>query len=114
MCVGMTNTDLEKIHSALAGIEAVLAQSHGGRADDESLLAFRRMCWTALLLVDDGECQQRIDLLVQTAKELYSDCEQARVESLRGKIRMALGALRARLHGLEGGYGKRWRDLRAA
>jgi hypothetical protein len=110
----MTSADLEKIHRALAGMEAVLAQSPGGRADDEPLLAFRHMCWTALLLVDDGECQEQIDLLVQSAKELYSDCEQARVESLRGKISLALDAFRARLHGLEAGYGKRWRDLRAA
>jgi hypothetical protein len=29
-------------------------------------------------------------------------------------MRSALAALRARMHAIEGGYGKRWRDLRAA
>ena len=110
----ITQTDLQKMRSALAGMEAVLASAHGGCEDDESLLEFRRMCWAALLLVDDGECQEQIDILVQSAKELYSQCEQPRVEVLRGDIRTALNAIRARLHGLEGGYGKRWRDLRAA
>ena len=110
----ITQADLDKLRSALAGIEAVLASAQGGRDDDESLLEFRRMCWAALLLVDDSECQEQIDILVRSAKELYSQCELERVEALRGNIRTALGAIRARLPGLEGGYGKRWRDLRAA
>jgi hypothetical protein len=110
----MTNTDLEKIRNALAGIEMVLAQCKGGRADDDALLEFRRLCWAALLLVDDAECQEQIDLLVQHSKALYSDGGHDGVEAVRGRIRTALGALRARLHTLEGGYGKRWRDLRAA
>jgi hypothetical protein len=110
----MKQTDLQKLHDALAGMEDVLARSHGGRADDEALLEFRRMCWEALLLVDDGECQEQIDLLVQHAKDLYSECEPYRADILRDNIRAALGAFRARLHALEGGYGKRWRDLRAA
>jgi hypothetical protein len=110
----MTQASLEKILSALAGIEAVLAHRQGGRADDEALLEFRRLCWETLLLVDDGECQEQIDLLVQHAKELYSDGDTGRVEAVRGKIRAALHALQTRLRALEGGYGKRWRDLRAA
>jgi hypothetical protein len=110
----MTNADLNKIINHLAAIGAVLASSHGGRADDESLLEFRRACWSALLLADDGECQALIDLLVQRAKELYSDCERPRVEILRGEVARLLDAFRARLAGLGGGYGKRWRDLRAA
>lgn len=110
----MTHADLQKVRNCLAGIEEVLARSHGGRVDDESLLEFRRMCWSALLLADDGECQEQIDLLVQYAKDLYSEREQHRADILRGKIGMVLGAFRARLDGIESGYGKRWRDLRAA
>ena len=110
----MTQADVERIQGALAGMQAVLARCYGGRADDEALLEFRRMCWAALLLVDDGECQEYIDLLVQYAKELYSGGEPARVEALRSRIKTALDAFRARVHALEGGYGKRWRDLRAA
>lgn len=110
----ITHGHLEKIRSALFGIEAVLATSQGGRADDDALLEFRRMCWAALLLMDDSEAQELIDLLVQHAKDLYSEGESRDVESLRGKIRSALAALRERLHAIEGGYGKRWRDLRAA
>src|SRR5574339_280954 len=85
----MTQASLEKILSALAGIEAVLAHRQGGRADDEG--------------------QAQIDLLVQPAKELYSDGDAGRVEALRGKIRTALHALQTRLRALEGGYGKRVR-----
>ena len=110
----MKQTDLQKLHDALAGMEDLLARSHGGRADDETLLEFRRMCWEALLLVDDSECHEQIDLLVQHAKDLYSECEPHRADILRAEIRAALGAFRARLHSLEDGYGKRWRDLRAA
>jgi hypothetical protein len=114
MCVVIKQGHLEKIHHALAGMEAVLARSHGGRDDEDALLEFRRLCWAALLLMDDSEAQELIDLLVQYAKDLYSDGESRDVEALRGRIGSALAALRARLHVIEGGYGKRWRDLRAA
>jgi hypothetical protein len=119
----MTNADLQRARSHLDGLEAVLANSHGGWADEDSLLEFRRLCWAALLVVDDGECQQQIDLLVQYAKDLYSDRGHQRwdvgpvfgADILRRKIRMMLSACRVRLNGIEGGrYGKRWRDLRAA
>ena len=63
-----------------------------------------------LLLTDDPECHEQIDQLVQYAKDLYSERENHRVDLLRGKIRMVLGAFRARLENV--GYGKRWRDLR--
>jgi len=114
MCVVITQGHLEKIRGALAGMEAVLGRSHGGCDDDDALLEFRRMCWAALLLMDDSEAQELIDLLVQYAKDLYSEGESRDVDRLRGQMRSALVALRARLHAIEGGYGKRWRDLRAA
>ena len=110
----ITQGHLEKIRNALSGMEAVLANSHGGHDDEDALLEFRRMCWAALLLMDDSEAQELIDLLVQYAKDLYAEGESRDVESQRGRIRSALAALRARLHAIEGGYGKRWRDLRAA
>ena len=106
--------NLEKLAAAFAGMEQVLARAQGGSKDYEALLEFRRYCWSALLLVDDLECQDQIDRLVRYAKELYSDCERARVDSLRADIATALGAVRERLQSLERGYGKRWRDLRAA
>ena len=114
ICVVITQGHLEKIRNALSGMEAVLAKSHGGHDDEDALLEFRRMCWAALLLMDDSEAQELIDLLVQYAKDLYAEGESRDVESQRGRIRSALAALRARLHAIEGGYGKRWRDLRAA
>jgi hypothetical protein len=108
----MTHAGLEKIRSHLAAVEALLARSRGGREDDDALLEFRRLCWATLLLTDDVECHEHIDLLVQHAKELFSGHDDA--DCLKGKIRAALGAFRQRLNSLEGGYGKRWRDLRAA
>ncbi|HSA88700.1 MAG TPA: hypothetical protein VLF42_02260 [Burkholderiales bacterium] len=114
MCIVITQGHLEKIHHALAGMEAVLARSHGGCDDEDALLEFRRLCWAALLLMDDSEAQELIDLLVQYAKDLYAEGESRDVESLRGRIGSALAALRVRLNAIEGGYGKRWRDLRAA
>ena len=108
----MTHADLQRVRTLLAGMEAVLARSHGGAADDDALLEFRRQCWAALLLTDDPECHEQIDQLVQYAKDLYSERENHRVDLLRGKIRMVLGSFRARLENV--GYGKRWRDLRAA
>jgi hypothetical protein len=108
----MTHAGLEKIRSHLSAVEALLARSRGGSEDDDTLLEFRRLCWAALLLTDDLECQEQIDLLVQHAKALYSGRDDA--DSLKGKVQAALGAFRQRLNNLEGGYGKRWRDLRAA
>ena len=110
----MKQLNLQKVRSLLFEVEALVASSHGGQADDDSLLEFRRLCWAALLLVDDAECQEQIDLLVQYAKDLYSEGERDRVDPLQGKIRAALDSFRVRLTGLERGYGKRWRDLRAA
>jgi len=110
----MTQPNLQRARSLLFEVEALVASAHGGQADDDSLLEFRRLCWAALLLVDDSECHEQIDLLVQSAKDLYCEAERDRVDALQGKIRAALDAFRVRLTGLERGYGKRWRDLRAA
>jgi hypothetical protein len=117
----MTPAGLQKIHRHLTGLESVLAKSHGGWSDEESLLEFRRLCWETLLLIEEPECHEQIDLLVQYAKDLYSDEAHHRwnvgpvfgADILRRKIRMVLAAFRARLDGVER-YGKRWRDLRAA
>jgi|SRR5687767_1959713 len=122
MCAFMTHAGLQSVREHLAALEAVLAKSHGGWADEESLLEFRRICWAALLVANDADCQRHLDHLVQYAKDLYSDEAHQRwnvgpvfgADILRRKIRAALGALRARLNSIERGYGKRWRDLRAA
>jgi len=118
----MTHAGLQSVREHLAALETILAKSHGGWADEESLLEFRRICWAALLVANDADCQQQLDRLVQYAKDLYSDNDHHRwdvgpvfgADILRRKIRAALGAIRARLNSVERGYGKRWRDLRAA
>ena len=119
----MTRPEIETVRRHLAGLEAVLAKSNGGWADEEALLEFRRLCWAALLVVRDPECQQQIDFLIQFAKDLYSDRAHHRwdigpvfgADILRRKIRSSLRACRERMNVLEGArYGKRWRDLRAA
>jgi hypothetical protein len=109
----MKHSDLEKVRAALGGMEAMLAGSQGG-PDEDALLEFRRQCWSALLLADDPECQEQVDLLVQYAKEFFAGSERERADFLKGKIRTALHAFRSRLGSIEAGYGKRWRDLRAA
>lgn len=122
MCALMTHAGLQSVREHLAALETLLAKSHGGWADEEALLEFRRICWAALLVANEDDCQRQLDLVVQYAKELYSDNEHHRwdvgpvlgADILRRKIRAALGALRARLNSVERGYGKRWRDLRAA
>jgi hypothetical protein len=100
----MTRSNLQKVRSYLATLEAILAKSQAGWATDESLLEFRRLCWAALLVADDSECQEQIDLLVQYSKDLL----------LHDRIRTVLRTFSARLTSIERGYGKRWRDLRAA
>lgn len=118
----MTHADLQKVRSDLASLESILAKSHGGWADDESLLEFRRSCWAALIVIDDKECQEHIALLVQYAKDLYSERDHHRwdvgpvfgVDILRRKIRKLLSSFSARLNSIERGHSKRWRDLRAA
>ena len=121
MYARMTNAGLQTVREHLAALEAVLAKSHGGWADEDSLLEFRRICWAALLVANDADCQRHLDHLVQYAKDLYSDEAHQRwnvgpvfgADILRRKIRMVLAAFRGRLDGTER-YGKRWRDLRAA
>jgi hypothetical protein len=95
-------------------MEQVLERALGGSEDYDALLEFRRFCWSALLLLDDLACQDQIDALVRYAKELYSGCERQRVDILRTNIAAALATVRGRLQSVERGYGKRWRDLRAA
>jgi hypothetical protein len=108
----MTHTNLQKVRSYLATLEAILAKAQAGWASDESLLEFRRVCWAALLVANDGECQEQIALLVQYSKDLFS--QRGCVDILRDRIRTVLRTFSARLTGIERGYGKRWRDLRAA
>src|SRR5687768_11026346 len=108
----MTHTNLQQVRSYLATLEAILAKVQSGWATDESLLEFRRLCWAALLVADDSECQEQIDLLVQYSKDLF--VERGRVDIVRDRIRTVLRSFSARLTGIERGYGKRWRDLRAA
>jgi hypothetical protein len=108
----MTHANLQKVRSYLATLEAILAKAQAGWASDESLLEFRRVCWAALLVANDGECQEQIALLVQYSKDLF--CRRGCVDILRDRIRTVLRTFSARLNGIERGYGKRWRDLRAA
>jgi hypothetical protein len=108
----MTRTNLQKVRSYLATLEAILAKSQAGWATDESLLEFRRLCWAAALVADDSECQEQIDLLVQYSKDLST--ERGGIDILRDRISTVLRTFSARLNGIERGYGKRWRDLRAA
>ena len=108
----MTNTDVQRVRNHLATLEGMLEQRFGESADEEALLEFRRVCWAALLLVHDADFQEQIDLLVQHAKELFRGGEAANEAKI--KLSAALAACSARLHMVERGYGKRWRDLRAA
>ena len=108
----MTSSHIQKVRGNLAALQAMLNQRAAGHRDEASLLEFRRLCWAALLLVNDRECQQHIDLLVQYAKELFRGGEAA--DGVKGKLEATIVACSARLDAIEGGYGKRWRDLRAA
>lgn len=104
----MTNGDIQKVRSHLASLEAMLAERFHG-ADDDALLEFRRVCWAAMLLVEDVDFQDQIDLLVRYAKEFSRGGED-----LKDRMKAVLAACHVRLEAVEGGYGKRWRDLRAA
>jgi hypothetical protein len=108
----MTNADVQRVRSHLAHLGLMLQKRFAGAGDEESLLEFRRLCWAALLLVDDAECQAQIDLLVQHAKDLFRGGDAA--DGVKSRLDAALAACGARLDMVEGGYGKRWRDLRAA
>ena len=103
----MTPQKLRIVQGYLAELEAVLARSHGGWADEDSLLEFRRVCAAIALVVEDSGYRERIDLLLQYAKELYSDRAHHRwdigplfgADILRRKLRMTLSACRARAYG---------------
>jgi hypothetical protein len=118
----MTPADSQKLRTHLDGLEALIRSSNGGWADEQSLLEFRRLCWACVLIAPDPAFQEQVDQLVQYAKGLYSDRDHHRwdvgpvfgVDVLRRKIRNVLTSARARLERADPGYGKRWRDLRAA
>jgi hypothetical protein len=103
----MKNADLDQVRAYLAALETLLEKER----NDQSLLEFRRLCWAAVLIADDSECQEYIDLLVQRGKEFYACGEHP---GLAEKLRTLLASFRERLNHLESGYGKRWRDLRVA
>jgi len=107
MYARMTNSEIQTVRSHLGSLQTMLVRRFDA-ADDESLLEFRRACWAALLLVADVDFQDQIDLLVRYAKEFRGG------EDMKDKMNAALAACSARLDAVEGGYGKRWRDLRAA
>ena len=107
-CVHMTNSEVQKVRSHLASLQAMLDQRLNG-ADEEALLEFRRVCWAALLLVADVDFQDQIDLLVRYAKEFFRGGED-----MKDRMNAVIAACHVRLDAVEGGYGKRWRDLRAA
>jgi len=102
----MASLEPRNFQDYLAGLEAVLAKSHGGWADEESLLEFRRLCSSALLVAADSARHAQIGLLVRYAQDLYSDRAHHRwdigpvfgADILRRKIRMTLSACRAQLH----------------
>ena len=85
----------------LAAMQTVLARSHGGWADHESLREIQRCCWAALLLAEDDESRQQLDLLLTYATDLFSDQAHLRwaigplfgVDVLRRKISRTLAAL---------------------
>jgi len=104
----MTNNDIQKVRSHLASLQTMLSRRFDA-TDDESLLEFRRVCWATLLLVEDVDFQDQIDLLVRYAKEFFRGGED-----LKDKMNAVLATCYVRLEAVEGGYGKRWRDLRAA
>ena len=108
----MTNAHVQKVRSHLATLEGMLERRLGEAADEEALLEFRRVCWAALLLVHDVDFHEQIDLLVQHAKELFRGGDGA--SDAKTKLGAVLVACNTRLHMVERGYGKRWRDLRAA
>jgi hypothetical protein len=108
MYARMTNNEIQKVRGYLATLQTMLSRRFDA-SDDESLLEFRRVCWAALLLVEDVDFQDQIDLLVRFAKEFFRGGED-----LKDKMNAVLGACERRLEAVEGGYGKRWRDLRAA
>lgn len=107
-CTHMTNSEVQKVRSHLARLEAML-DKRIERADEEALLEFRSICWAAMLLVEDVDFQDHIDLLVRCAKEFFRGGDE-----LKDRMSSVLVACQARLEAVERGYGKRWRDLRAA
>jgi hypothetical protein len=108
----MTNADVQKVRTHLATLGAMLQKRFGHSADEEALLELRRVCWAALLLVHDTDFHDHIDVLGQHPKELCRGGPAA--TGAKAKLGAALAACNARLDMVEGGYGKRWRDLRAA
>src|SRR5687767_5145229 len=105
----MTHAHIQRARLLLALLERVVGRSHGGWADYESLTEFRRLCWAALVLADDAQCQAQVELLVQYGNDLFSDHDHQKwdaapligVDVLRFKIRGALASLRARLSAME-------------
>lgn len=108
MYARMTNSEIQTVRSHLGSLQTMLVRRFDA-ADDESLLEFRRACWAALLLVADVDFQDQIDLLVRYAKEFFRGGED-----MKDRMNAVIAACHVRLDAVEGGYGKRWRDLRAA
>ena len=114
----MASLKPRNLQEYLVELESVLAKSHGGWADDESLLEFRRLCASALRVAGGSGCHEQVGLLAQYAKDLYSDHAHHRwdigpvfgADILRRKIRMTLSRLSIPqfLTGQPGAFGERF------
>jgi hypothetical protein len=105
----MTHAHIQRVRLFLVLLERVLGRSHGGWADYDSLSEFRRLCWGALALADDLECQAELELLVRYGNDLFSNHDHQKwdaapligVDALRLRIRGGLASVRARLDAME-------------
>jgi len=117
----MTHIDPQDVRDHLAAMQAVLAKSHGGWADEDSLLEFQRHCWAALHAAGD-DARDQFDLIAMYARDLFSDDLHQRwtvgplfgVDILRRKITRTLIALATQVdtRWIQAAAGQR--DLRAA
>jgi hypothetical protein len=93
----MVDADLEKARECHGALREIFIHHPGGWADRDALYRAEKLCWQAMTLVKDAECQEKMGIVEHYAAALYSEAEHHkwRMASLPGADFLRLQILRA-------------------
>src|SRR5262245_14260771 len=93
----MVDADLEKARECHGALREIFIHHPGGWADRDALYRVEKLCWQAMALVKDAECQEKMGIVEHYAAALYSEAEHHkwRMASLPGADFLRLQILRA-------------------
>ena len=68
----LADTDLKEVRDCYASLRDLVIQNSGGWDDADSRRKVQRLCSTAIAVLDDAECRERLSAVRTQAEELFS------------------------------------------